>query len=50
MLGGTMARYTGKCVCGEDLEDAWNPDLKIRFKNCFRCFPYYERYVGQDKN
>jgi hypothetical protein len=45
-----MARYKGKCVCGEDLEDAWNPDLKIRFKNCFKCFPYYERYEGRNKS
>jgi hypothetical protein len=42
-----MARYTGKCVCGEGLEDAYNSDLGIVFKNCFKCFPHYDRYKGE---
>lgn len=40
--------YTGKCVCGNELADAWNPDLKIVFKNCFKCFPIYESMIGKE--
>ncbi len=36
-------RFTGRCVCGEKLEAAYNEDLKIVFWNCFQCFPVYER-------
>ncbi len=45
---GDVMRYTGKCVCGATLEDAWNPDLKIVFKNCFKCFQIYERFIGKE--
>lgn len=36
-------QFTGKCVCGNILEIAYNPDLKITFWNCFECLPMFER-------
>lgn len=36
-----MAKYTGVCVCGNKLEPAYNPELKVKFMNCFKCFPIY---------
>jgi hypothetical protein len=36
-------RYTGRCVCGQELEPAYSPELGVTFMNCFRCFPQHKR-------
>jgi len=40
-------RYTGKCVCGTTLEEAYSSELDAVFMNCFTCFPFYEKRGGQ---
>jgi hypothetical protein len=43
-----MTQFTGMCPCGNQLEKAHHPFPARRrryFWNCFRCFPYLERYT-----
>ncbi len=39
----TNPQFSGKCVCGNDLEVAYNPDINVKFWNCFECFPMHVR-------
>lgn len=42
-----MARYTGLCVCGRELEVARHPEGRL-FMNCFDCFPQFEKVTGRE--
>ncbi len=39
----TEIGFTGKCVCGRDLEAAYDEFIGRPFWNCFVCLPFYER-------
>ena len=36
-------RFTRRCVCGNELQAAYNAELDIIFWNCFECFPIYPK-------
>ena len=42
-------RFTKRCVCGNELQTAYNAELDIVFWNCFRCFPIYPKANSQQE-
>ncbi len=42
-------RFTKRCVCGNELQAAYNAELDIVFWNCFRCFPIYPKANHQQE-
>jgi hypothetical protein len=44
-----MTEWTGRCVCGEELELAEHPEQGRTFANCFRCFPNFPRAAAPQR-
>ena len=42
-------RFTKRCVCGNELQAAYNAELDIVFWNCFECFPIYPKANHQQE-
>ena len=41
--------FTGRCVCGAELDLAYSDDLGKLFWNCFRCFPHFRRATASER-